>query len=238
VNSHNHPPAVNPSRYWGSHIRIRVNRRLLDYSRTMHIYLSMFGLLVMFLFGLTGFTVNHEDWFGATTPHVHESEGRTPLDLLAQHDGLRIVEHLRSTFKISGAMTAFDVEDDRFSIGFKEPGQIWEIEIDKNTGVTRVHQELFNIAAVINNLHRGRYAGAAWRWVIDISAIMIVMACGTGMILWLALSRRRIIGASALMLGIIGTIVIYVHWVPGADVRVNPAVNNSKPAPALTEAPR
>ena len=238
MSSQDHPPAVNRSRYLGSRIRIRLNRRLLDYSRTIHIYLSMFGLLVMFLFGLTGFTVNHEAWFGATTPRVHESEGRTPVELLARHDGLRIVEHLRSTFKIAGAMTAFDDLDDRFSVGFKEPGQIWEIEIDKATGVTRVHHEMFNFAAVINNLHRGRYAGGTWSWVIDISAIMIVMACGTGMILWLALSRRRIIGALALLLGIIGTVVIYVYWVPGADARMNPAVTATRPVPAPTEAPR
>jgi hypothetical protein len=238
VSSPDQPPVTNPSRYWGSHIRIRLNRRLLDYSRTVHIYLSMFGLLVMFLFGLTGFTVNHEDWFGATTPNVHESEGRTPVELLAKHDGLRIVEHLRSTFKVAGAMTAFDDLDDRFSIGFKEPGQIWEIEIEKATGVTKVHRETFNFAAVINNLHRGRYSGAVWRWVIDISAIMMVVACGTGMVLWLALSRRRIIGALALVLGIIGTVMIYAYWVPGADAPLNPAATIASPAPGQPEAPR
>ena len=67
-------PPPNPSRYLGSRFRVRINRRFLDYCRTIHIYLSMFGLLVMFLFGLTGFTVNHEDWFKATTPRVVESE--------------------------------------------------------------------------------------------------------------------------------------------------------------------
>ena len=67
-------PHPNPSRYLGSRFRVRINRRFLDYCRTIHIYLSMFGLLVMFLFGLTGFTVNHEDWFKATTPRVVESE--------------------------------------------------------------------------------------------------------------------------------------------------------------------
>ena len=216
-----HPPAPNRSRYLGSRIRIRINRRFLDYCRTIHIYLSMFGLLVMLLFGLTGFTVNHEDWFGATTPRVRESEIRTPVDLLARKDGLRIVEQLRAELKITGAMTAFDDLDDRYSVGFKEPGQIWEIEIEKSTGVTRVHQETFNFAAVINNLHRGRYSGAAWRWVIDISAIMIVVACATGIVLWLVLPRRRVIGALALASGILTTLLIYSFLVPGSDVRLN-----------------
>jgi len=212
-----HPP---DSRYWGSRIRIRINRRFLEFCRTLHIYLSMFGLLVIFLFGLTGYTVNHEDWFGATTPRVHESEEKTPTNLIAKNDRLGIVESLRSSLKIHGAMTAFDDLDDRFSVGFKEPGQIWEIEIDKSTGVTRVHQEMFNFAAVINNLHRGRYAGEAWRWVIDVSAIMMVVACGTGIVMWLVLPRRRSVGVLALTLGIIGTVLVYLFLVPGADARL------------------
>lgn len=222
-----HPPN---DRYWGSHIRIRINRRFLEFCRTLHIYLSMFGLLVMFLFGLTGFTINHEDWFGATTPRVRESEIKLPPDLLAKNDRLGIVEKLRSDLKISGAVTAFDDLDDRFSVGFKEPGQTWEIEIEKASGATKVHQEVFNFTALINNLHRGRYAGATWRWVIDVAAILIVLACATGMVMWLVLPRRRVIGAMALVCGIIGIVLIYYFLVPGADVRLNPASSSVNPA--------
>lgn len=222
-----HPPT---SRYWGSRIRIRINRHFLEFCRTLHIYLSMFGLLVMLLFGLTGFTVNHEDWFGATTPRVHESEIKLPMDLLARNDRLGIVENLRRTLRIAGAMTAFDDLDDRFSVGFKEPGQIWEIEIEKTSGATKVHQEIFNFTALINNLHRGRYAGAAWRWVIDLSAILIVIACGTGVVMWLVLPRRRLVGAFALVLGIGGTVLIYRYLVPGADVPLNPSTTGEQPA--------
>ena len=234
MKSTNSPP---PSRYLGSFIRIRINRRFLDLCRTLHIYLSMFGLLVMFLFGFTGFTVNHEDWFGATTPRVLQSEVKIPVGLISKNDKLGIVENLRGTLKITGAMTAFDDLDDRFSVGFKDPGQIWEIEIEKASGATRVHHEMFNSMALINNLHRGRYAGQAWRWVIDVSAILIVLACGTGMVLWLVLPRRRVIGALALASGILGTVLIYNYLVPGKDSRLpldNPpatAASNSAQPP-------
>jgi hypothetical protein len=215
------------SRYWGSRIRIRVNRRFLDFCRTLHIYLSMFGLLVMLLFGLTGFTVNHEDWFQATTPRVREQEIKTPVDKIAANDRLGIVEHLRGTLKISGAMTGFDDLDNRIFVGFKEPGQTWEVEIEKSSGVTRARQEMFNFIALINNLHRGRYSGTAWRWVIDISAGFIVVACGTGMVLWLVLPRRRILGALALALGIFGSVMIYWFLVPGPDAKLgDPASPN------------
>ena len=216
------PPSGRSRYYWGNRLRIRINRKFLEFCRTIHVYLSMLGLLVMFLFGLTGFTINHEDWFGANVPRVSESEARMPVELIAKKDPLQIVEHLRGAHHISGAMTAFDDFDDRYSIGFKEPGQIWEIEVEKAGGLTKIHHETFNLAAVINNLHRGRYSGPGWSWIIDVSAIMVVVACGTGIVLWLALPRRRVLGAFALVLGIAGTLAIY-HWlVPGPDARVVP----------------
>ncbi len=199
-----------------------VNRKLLHLSRTLHIYLTMLGVFVMLLFGITGFTVNHEDWFRATTPRVTETTAQTPLELVAKKDALRLVEHLRQSQHITAAMTGFDELDDKFSIGFKSPDQIWEIEIDKATGATRVHEETFNFFALINNLHRGRYSGASWRWVIDVSAILIVLACATGFVLWLALPKRRMFGIMVLMLGTLGTLLTYWVLVPGSDVKLDP----------------
>jgi hypothetical protein len=208
-----------------------VNRKLLHLSRTFHIYLTMLGVFVMLLFGITGFTIDHEDWFRATTPRVTETTGTTPLELVAKKDALRIVEHLRQSQHITGAMTGFDELEDKFSIGFKSPGQLWEIEVDKATGATRVHEETFNFVALINNLHRGRYAGGSWRWVIDVSALLIVLACATGFVLWLALPKRRQLGVLVLALGTLGTLLTYWALVPGSDVKLEPAAAVAPAAP-------
>jgi uncharacterized protein len=197
-----------------------VKKRILALCRTLHVYLTMFGLLVMLIFGVTGFTINHEEWFGATRPRVTESEGLVPTELIAKGDALRIVEHVRSSFRITGAMTDFDDTPDRLSIAFKQPGQTWEVEIEKPAGNTKVHAESFNFAAVINNLHRGRYAGSAWSWIIDLSALLIVTACATGIVLWIALPRRRLLGLIALTLGIVGTLGVIYLLVPGADAPI------------------
>ena len=194
-----------------------IKKKFLALCRTLHVYLTMLGLLVMLLFGVTGFTVNHEEWFGATLPRVTDTEGTTPRDLLATGDALRIVEYIRSTWRVSGAMTDYDASDDRVSVAFKEPGQLWEVAIEKSTGRTKLHNETYNLAAFLNNLHRGRYAGPAWRWVIDLSALFIVLACATGIVLWLALPRRRLLGFIALAVGVLGTIGIIVALVPGPD---------------------
>ena len=206
-----------------------IRKNFLALCRTLHVYLTMAGLLVMLLFGVTGFTVNHEEWFGATRPRVTDIEGVTPRELLVRSDALHLVEHVRATWRISGAMTDYDASDDRVSIAFKEPGQLWEVEIEKSTGHTKLHNETYNLAAFLNNLHRGRYAGAAWRWAIDVSALFIVLACATGIILWLALPRRRVLGILALAVGVLGTIGVIYALVPGPDIS---AVKS--PAPVAT----
>ena len=206
-----------------------IKKPVLALCRTLHVYLTMFGLLVLLLFGITGFTVNHEEWFGATRPRVTEIEGETPRALLVASDSLRIVEHLRKTFHVSGAMTDYDASGEKISVSFKEPGQLWEIEIEQSTGRTRAHHEAYNFAAIINNLHRGRYAGPAWSWVIDLSALLIVLACATGIVLWLALPRRRVLGFVALAVGVLGTLGIIFALVPGPDAAPNKTPANSAP---------
>ena len=173
----------------------------------------MFGLAVMFFFGVTGFTANHEDWFGATLPRETSIDGQTPPDLIRAGDALRIVEHLRKTYRVSGEADYRDL-DQAITIGFKEPGQSWDVEIEKETGKTSIKGQAFNFVAVINNLHRGRYSGTAWKWVIDISAAFIAVACFTGVVLWLVLPKRRKIGAAMLFAGTLATLAIYVWLVP------------------------
>ncbi len=177
----------------------------------------MLGLLVMLLFAITGITLNHGNWFGAEKPLTVERRGQVPTALLAARDDLRIVEHVRQTFGIRGAMANYTTTDDDVAVAFREPGQVWDVTIERSTGAMTAHHEQYNFAAIINNLHRGRYTGKAWSWVIDISALLIVLACATGFVLWLALPKRRQLGIAALVLGTIATMVVIYFLVPGTD---------------------
>src|SRR4051794_20693244 len=98
-----------------------MNRTFVTWTRTIHIYLTMASLGLMLLFAVTGFTINHEDWFGATTPRVREVAGTTPTNLLEPLDKLKVVEHLRNNFGASGALYAFETDEDPFKVIFKSP---------------------------------------------------------------------------------------------------------------------
>jgi hypothetical protein len=208
---------------------VKINPKVLAVCRTLHIYLTMLGLAVMLLFGVTGFTINHEEGLGAAVGRPSQHEGQVPLPLLAAHDHLRVVEHLRKEFGIRGAMNNFSDLADELAIAFKEPGEVWDITVAKSTGRVIARQEQYGAIALINNLHRGRYTGAAWSWVIDISASLIVLACVTGFVLWLALPPRRQVGIAFLVVGTLATMAMVRFFVPGHDAPIEPPPRQAAP---------
>ena len=56
------------------------------WSRLIHIYLSMLGLLVILFFSITGIMLNHEEWFGFAEPRIRKTEGTLPAALLLAPD--------------------------------------------------------------------------------------------------------------------------------------------------------
>src|SRR5258708_4644227 len=100
--------------------------RLVAFSRTVHIYLTLLGLLIVFLFGVTGFTLNHEGWL-AGPPRNTTANGRIPMELVSRNDRPGIVEYLRTTQRITGALVSYDNSDDELSLAFKQPGQVWDV---------------------------------------------------------------------------------------------------------------
>jgi len=191
-----------------------MNRTFLTWTRTIHIYLTMAALALMLFFAVTGFTVNHEDWFGATTPRIRNVSGTTPMEWVKAEDKLRIVEHLRSALGVSGAMTDFETDDEKYRVVFKGPGRVCEAAIVRADGRTDVEIKTFGLMGRINDLHRGRDAGEGWRWVIDASALLIVLASATGLILWLALPKRRKLGIAWLVVGVGASVGFYWMMVP------------------------
>jgi hypothetical protein len=191
-------------------------RRLLfkSWSRTLHIYLSMLGLLTLIFFSVTGIMLNHEEWFGFAAPRVRTSEGSIPAALLAQPDRLGIVEKLRKDFGATGALESFDVEEDRLELVFKSPGRRTEAHINRTGGHAEVSIETHGFAGRFVELHRGTDAGPAWRLIIDISAVLLLISGATGLTLWLLVPKWRPLGLAAVAVCVAVCAAIYFFLVP------------------------
>jgi len=191
-----------------------MNRFFINLCRTLHIYLTLLGLLVMLFFSVTGILLNHDEWFMAESPKVVEKTTTDDPALIQKNDKLAIVEKLRSSDGVRGALASFDELDDALSLRFESPGQIFNIEINKSDGKTHIFNEIHSLWALMGNLHRGHGVGPVWRWVLDITAGVVAIACVTGLILWITLPRRRKLGIITLIIGIAGTVLVYFIFVP------------------------
>ena len=70
------------------------------------------------------------------------------------------------------------------------------------------------LAAILNDLHKGRDSGKAWGWVIDASAVFMTFVSVTGIVLLLFLQKRRFSGVMAFAVGAVLCSIIYMLWTP------------------------
>lgn len=189
-------------------------RMFLSISRTLHIYLTMLVALLLLFFGSTGFMLNHAEWFGLETIVNTTKEGTLPKTMLAPLDKLAVVEWLRAEMGVTGAMDSFDADADLIRVVFKRPGLRAEANIKVADGRVELAVEQRGTAALLTDLHKGASAGTGWKWVIDGTAVLLVLGSLTGLILWISLPKRRALGIVALIVGVAASLSTYFFLVP------------------------
>ena len=191
-----------------------VYRKILHWTRTLHTYLTMLALVMFLFFALTGFMLNHAEWFGLDETRTTTSELKLPATAL--HDKLALVEYLRAEGHVSGAVQPFDLpgSEDPFHVAFKSPRSQMDVDVTPADGKATIETQTRGVAGILTNLHTAKYAGRAWQCVLDATAILLFLASLTGFLLWYALPKRRKLGLIGLAASIVLVIVFYLMLVP------------------------
>jgi hypothetical protein len=195
------------------HPKSILKKRTVSLSRWLHIYLSMVSFIIVLFFAVTGFTLNHADWFG-NKPLIKKHSGRMNLKWVKTKDTsaidkLNIVEFLRKTNGITGKVSDFRIDDGDVSVSFNGPGYAADTYIDRNTGEYKITETRFGLVAILNDLHKGRDAGKSWGIVIDITAILMTMISLTGIIMLCFIKKKRFKG---LLLFLLGLAILYTVY--------------------------
>jgi len=191
-----------------------LKQRLASPMRWLHIYSSMFGLVAILFFSITGLTLNHPSWvFGSVSREI-TAEGVMNKEWLGDSERepskLEIVEFLRKQHKVRGLVDDFMVDEQECSITFKGPAYSADVFLSRETGKYELTQRSSGWVALMNDLHKGRDSGKAWGLVIDVSAILLIIVSVTGIALLLYIKRRRNNGLLATLGGLI--ILLIVLW--------------------------
>jgi hypothetical protein len=127
---------------------------------------------------------------------------------------LEIVERLRQSHAIRGAMSDFRADDAQCSVSFKGPGYTADAFIDRSTGTYDLTETRNGFWAVMNDLHKGRDSGRVWAWVIDASAALMVLVSLSGFVLIFLLAKKRIPGLVVAGIGALISWALYLRFVP------------------------
>lgn len=154
---------------------------------------SAICLAGLLLFAATGMTLNHAADIQAT-PTVSQRTAQLPDALLA-----RLADEQRRRAPLPEALR--DWLDDELGIGgeirdlvaewaadeiylpLPRPGGDAWLRIERDSGAVEYELTERGLVAWLNDLHKGRHTGVAWRWFIDLVSLACLVFALTGLLL-------------------------------------------------------
>jgi len=171
--------------------------------RTMiqwHWVSSALSLAGMFLFSITGITLNHAGQI-ESKPMVVNKTAEVPRSLLdvprdpADGESAPLPPELADWLgeRLGVAVGAGPAEwsDDEIYLSMPGPGVDAWLTIDRTSGEVEFESSDRGWIAYFNDLHKGRHTGAAWKWFLDVFAAATLIFCLTGLYLLYFHARHR-----------------------------------------------
>lgn len=184
--------------------------------RTTHWMSSAIGLASLLFFATTGITLNHPEWFHAN-PSTTAYEIILPVAWREQFarqdapDQLQMLSAEASARWGLGLPRNIDGGDTEWVLDYPRPGGVGTVALDVGSGALRYERVDDGLIALVNDLHKGRDAGLAWRIFIDVVALLCLLFALTGtVLLWLYAGRRR---STWPLLGFGAALPLLLFWV-------------------------
>ncbi len=171
-----------------------INRTLVSWSRTIHLYLSIALLLILGFFSITGITLNHATTMTAVP--VIDTQMRDTLPELPRESDGSIVDSpalaafLQQEFGVRRALATLNQEEGLLIVDYKAPGTSTYVEIDTLANTLRAETTDYGLVAVLNDLHKARDTDVIWFWFVDASAVILVIFSLAGFVLLLPNTGR------------------------------------------------
>ncbi len=188
---------------------------------TWHWVSSAICLVGMLLFAITGITLNHAGAIEAD-PVVSERAATLPPPLLATlnatTDAKAVVppvvrDWIAAELSVDLGGKPGEWSEDEVYVGLPRPGGDAWLSIDRGSGAVAYELTSRGWISYLNDLHKGRNAGEAWRWFIDVFAVACLAFCLTGLILLQLHARHRPMTWPTVGLGLVVPVLIAVLFI-------------------------
>lgn len=179
--------------------RKKVRAFWLKQLHTWHWVSAAVSLAGMFLFAITGITLNHAATIGAE-PQVTRAEATLPpprlAELRADHAAdaplpASVASAVAAAVAVDPTGRAGEWSDEEVYVAMPGPGRDSWVSIDRESGAITAETTWRGWISYFNDLHKGRNAGPAWGWFLDIFAMACLVFCITGLFLLYLHGRQR-----------------------------------------------
>lgn len=141
-----------------------------------------------------------------------EADFIAPAELLVSKNEGELLSFLIKANHLNGNRLSIEREEGELFITDKGPGAYLSLTIDLNSGEAYKEAIDYGYWALFNDLHKGRNSGVFWGFIIDLSAVLMIVFSLTGFVL--ALGQRRI--NRTIAVSVISTLFVisgYFIWV-------------------------
>jgi hypothetical protein len=192
--------------------------RVRTWNRKLHYYLGLYLLQFLWLFAISGLTINHPKWSAAKfwSRRVETvSEHAVSLPNGASDDQLATA--IMRSLGIVGEPgdLRHDATGKRFEFQVVKPGHNYRIAVDlaaENAKVTEIRLDRWGAVDAMHKLtgvrlekpeeRRDWILTRLWSLAMDALAVGLLILVGTGLYLWYRLGNRRMGGIIVLTLGL------------------------------------
>lgn len=163
------------------------------WSRLIHVYTAMIGLVAVLFFAATGLLANNPGWTLGTSSSIETSEGVFPEGVVTIDaiDYLAADQYLRSEESVRGDVTDYGETADQASIVYKNPGYSANATFETDTGDYTLTVTETGLVSTLNDLHTGTNVGGMWKVLIDVVAVTLIVISVSGLAIQFFLRKRR-----------------------------------------------
>ncbi len=176
----------------------------------------------MLLFTATGITLNHAAKIEAQ-PQVENRTAELPATLLARlttepEEGnaplpADVAALLGEALQISLGRRPAEWSPEEAYVSMPSPGADAWLSIDRQSGAVEFERTGRGWVSYFNDLHKGRNAGPAWGWFIDVFAIACLVFCISGLFLLHLHARQRRLTLPLVGLGLVVPVLLTLLFI-------------------------
>jgi hypothetical protein len=187
--------------------------------REWHGYLSALAFIALIFFAATGILLNHPGLLGDGAPEPVEQTFKLDAAQIAAVrtapvPGEALAKIAGGKAKLAGAYSNGEVSGDDVFVRLQGVRGTSDVRGNLATGDVSIYVERAPTVDMLNELHRGERAGAAWRFAIDVIAALLIVTSLIGFILFLSLRFRLRTSLVLTGLGAVALVGLFMIAVP------------------------